>query len=81
MWKKVRLDVAPAGDSPPKGVGYGFRGLRRRDSKRPIWISVQYRGGAEDSWLVNARDRVRRFPGHMCLSDVMREINEGTSEF
>lgn len=77
-WKpeldKIR-DVAPAGEAQREARSrFGPRGLRKRDSYKPIWIEVQFRGGAEANWVIKARGRTFRFPGHMCLHDCLAEV-------
>ena len=67
--------------SPDKGTSTaadrrppGGRRRKRAISYDPLTIVVQYRGGPEASWLVTARGRAFRFPGHMCLQDVLAKV-------
>lgn len=41
----------------------------------PLTIQIRYRGGSEAWWFIEARGSSGAFPGHMCLHDVMREVN------
>lgn len=68
-------------ESHPQGKQRGeaapskpVRGQRRRDAYKELWIKVQFRGGSEASWLITTRGRTLRFPGHMCLHDVLSEV-------
>lgn len=66
---------APAGDRAAEGRSVQpLRPARKRDSYKPLWIEVQFRGGPEASWLIRARGRNIRFPGHMCLHDCLAEV-------
>lgn len=53
-----------------------FGGLSGRNPKSKLDIKISYRGGAEAWWLVETRGRSAVFPGHMCIHDVMCEINQ-----
>ena len=65
----------PAGRATsPKAPSRWF-GLKRRDPKLALDIKIKYRGGSEAWYLVEARGRAGVFPGHLCIHDVMREIN------
>lgn len=77
-WKpevdKIR-DVAPAGEGVrSSNQEFARRTLRKRDSYKELWIKVQFRGGPEASWIVSARGVTYRYPGHMCLHDVLAEV-------
>lgn len=75
VWKKVMLQGTPAGQAtrPPKAGRWS--GLKQRNERDPLTITVRYRGGAEGWWVVQARGRVGAFPSSMALIDVMAEIN------
>jgi hypothetical protein len=65
----------PAGRATAPKAASRWYGLSRRDPKAKLTLQVTYRGGSECWWLVTARGRSAVFPGHLCLHDVMREIN------
>lgn len=44
------------------------------DCRTPLTLTVKYRSGPEAWWEVKARGRVFRFPGHVAIHDVMREV-------
>lgn len=74
-WKKVKM----RDPGPPQGssAAQPLRpwGLRKRNRRKPIWISVKYQGGSDASYWVEFRGTAWRFPGHACLHDVMEIIN------
>lgn len=66
---------------PAGGQSTAAAGARRwfhrapREPRDPLTIKVKYRGGDECWYEVHARGEVGRFPGHVALHDMMREIN------
>lgn len=42
-----------------------------RNPRKMLTIGVSYRGGAEAWWQLEARGRVVRVPGHVCLHDAL----------
>lgn len=68
----------PRGASRAGGASRWWN-LARRDAKRPLTITVRYRGGNEAWYYVESRGSSGAFPGYRCLHDVMREINEGSA--
>lgn len=54
-----------------------FLSLGRRNARDSLTIQVRYRGGSEAWWLVEARGTRQAFPGHMCIHDVMTQVNGG----
>jgi len=64
---------------PPKKAAVGgadrLPALRARDPRNRITVSLQYSGGAEAWWVIQARGREWRVPGVMALQDVMNKIN------
>lgn len=45
-----------------------------RSRFRRVTVEVQYRGGAEASWIIWKGRSCWRFPGHMCLHDVLARV-------
>lgn len=74
-WRQTKIRRPPEGhsDSRPK-AGRWFR-FPPRNPRVPLTVSVSYRGGPEAWYEVHARGSVGRFPGYVCLHDVMAEIN------
>lgn len=72
-WRKVKIGaLAPAGDATASEASTFC--FRRGDPRLTQVLRVEWRGGPEDSWLVTWQGRPWRFPGHWCLSDVMRKL-------
>ena len=78
-WRKVKISRAPQAstDSRPKGVPAALRA--RRDPRRPLTVTIVYRGGAEAWWELRARGMVVRRPGHVSLHDALSAL-EGERE-
>jgi hypothetical protein len=49
--------------------------LRRREMRKPLEVTVRFRGGPECWWELTARGRVWRFPGYVALHDALAHIN------
>jgi hypothetical protein len=65
----------PQGKQPERSEVAQRRGpLRKRDAYTAMWVEIQFRGGPAASWLVKARGRTWRFPGHMALHDCLAEV-------
>lgn len=75
-WKKVKINRAPAGDSPVADGTAPPRARRKRDAHKPLTIRVRFRGGPTASWLIEYRGLTRRFEGHLALHDVMSYLSE-----
>jgi len=73
-WRRVKMSRPAGGQtgSRPKGGRWWF--LSRYDWRKPLALTVKYRGGAEGWFEVHSRGGIGRFPGHACIYDVMREI-------
>lgn len=73
-WRRVKMSRAPqaSGDRRPKGGRWWF--LPPWNPRKPLTITVRYRGGPECWFEVKSRGGFGRFPGHVALIDVMREV-------
>lgn len=73
-WRKVKVRSPAAGqkDGAPKAPRWFHLGPW--DRRKHLTITVRHRGGAESWYEVKARGSLGRFPGHVCLDDVMSEI-------
>jgi hypothetical protein len=49
--------------------------LPARNPRVRLTIQVTYRAGAEAWWQLEARGRVFRFPGHICLQEALSALN------
>jgi hypothetical protein len=73
-WRKIKLsEVAPAGDArlARSASPYVFE---RRSRSRSVTLVCHYRGGPECSWLVRVGPSRWRFPGWVCLEDVLSRV-------
>jgi hypothetical protein len=73
-WRKVKMKPPPAGHSTAAPKASRWYGLARWPRRRPLTLTIAYRGGPESWWLVTSRGRHGVFPGHLCLEDVMRAV-------
>lgn len=74
-WKRVKVSRAPQAseDRRPKG-GRWFHLPPWEWRRRPLHITVKYRGGPEAWFEVHARGSMGRFPGHVSLFDAISEV-------
>jgi hypothetical protein len=75
-WKWVRIP-APAEGPGDSATQEHLRRLNRAKWRRPITLTVSYRGGPECWWEIDARGRTWRFPGSLALHDVLVVIYDG----
>lgn len=71
-WKKVKVR-RPAG-GPSSASSKTASSLSAWNPREPLSITVSYRGGPEAWWLIRARGREFRVPGHLCIHDAMRLV-------
>ncbi len=74
-WRKVKIASRPQGHKQAAPQAPPLASRKRTDG--PITLTVEWRGGAEDWWLVKARGRRWVFPGHRQLTDVLLDVLEG----
>lgn len=72
-WRKVKIQSAPAGEQRAAGAPQAV-GRRVRDAYIPRSVTFRYRGGPESSWVFQVGSRSWRYPGHLCLDDVLRHL-------
>jgi hypothetical protein len=70
----VKAAPAKGTSTAPEGVRPGGKRSWRRDHYEELPIVVKFRGGPEASWLITARGVSWRFPGHLCLHDVLAAV-------
>lgn len=70
-WRKVRISRAPQAETTVPRQGRPVQALAQRDPRKPLSITISYRGGAESWWELRARGVVLRRPGSVCLDDVL----------
>lgn len=73
-WRKTKIRSAPqaAQHSQPKAVRWYH--MRARDRRKPLTLTISFRGGPEQWFEIHARGSIGRFPGYVCLADVMAAI-------
>lgn len=76
-WRRVRIRPAPQANTTatPKGSPHTKRALR--DRRKPLTVTVVYRGGPECWYELRARGLVVRRPGYICIHDALMAL-EGT---
>jgi len=73
-WKKVKMKPPPAGQGRVRAQRGRWRGLATWPRRRPVSLTVAWRGGPESWWLVTSRGRHGVFPGHAAIEDVMAQV-------
>jgi hypothetical protein len=78
-WRFERVKITAPLQRPASASAAGRRWwlLSRRDPRKPITITIKYRGGSQAWYEVRARGSLGRFHGATALHDVMSEINAG----
>ena len=70
--RKVRRPAGGQQGSQPKAVRWYH--MATRDRRRPLTLTISWRGGPECWYEIHARGSIGRFPGSVCLHDVMAAI-------
>jgi hypothetical protein len=74
-WRRVKIGRPPEASSNSGSKSLHSTQLARRDTRKPLSITIVHRGGAEDWWELRARGRIVRRPGWVALTDVLREFD------
>lgn len=73
-WKYVKVTCPPEATGTVRSTSRGFRRLPRWAPRKPLPLTLKYRGGAE-AWVeIHSRGEIARFPGSTCIYDVMRHL-------
>ena len=73
-WKYVKMSRPPQGHKAVRSTARGFRRLPRWPVRKPLPLTLKYRGGAE-AWVeIHSRGEIARFPGSTAIYDVLRHI-------
>lgn len=75
-WRQVKIRRPAGGQQHSTAKPSRWFGRARRDPREPLTLTIKYRGGEECWYEVHARGEVGRFPGHVALHDVLREVNQ-----
>lgn len=73
-WRRVKIASAPQASSRSGPSGLHSALVARRDPRKPLTVTIVYRGGSECWWELRARGMVVRRPGHLQLHDVLSEL-------
>ena len=76
-WKRVKIAQPPQAKEHAERSESSLRSLLPWPRRKPLHLSVVYRGGPECWWEIRSRGRVIRRPGVMALHDVLKEIHQG----
>ena len=79
VWRRTKIRRPPEAQGPVTAKPWRFSGLPPRSGRESALISVKYRGGPEAWYEIKARGRTVRYPGWVCLSDLMQEINQSNT--
>lgn len=73
-WKQVRMARPPEAMSTAPRTGHRWRRLPRIDWRKPLHLTITYRGGAE-AWVeIHARGDLGRYTGDTAIIDVLLDI-------
>lgn len=67
-----RPPEAHSGSQPKAGY---WRRFPRRNPREPLKITVSFRGGSECWYEIHARGSIGRYPGTVCIHEIMSDIN------
>jgi hypothetical protein len=80
-FRKVKVNRPPGASKDSGGAGgttaqsrFGFWPLARADWRKPIKLTVTYRGGPECWVEIHSRGRIGRYPGYVAIVDILGEI-------
>lgn len=74
-WEWAKIERRQAAGSTAGRKAALHRRLRQRDARKPLQVTVRYRGGPECWWEISGRGREYHIPGSVCLHDAMMWIN------
>lgn len=73
-WKYVKLSRPAEGQRAVRSTSKGFRRLPRWPMRKPLPLTIKYRGGPE-AWVeIHSRGEIARFPGNTAIYDVLCRI-------
>lgn len=73
-WRRVKISQAPQAMSTASEASPPSGSLLSWPRRKPLTLTLVYRGGPEAWWEVRARGRVWRRPGVTALHDLMTEV-------
>ena len=76
-WRKTKIRRPPEATARLPKAARRWYHLPMRDRRKPLTLTISYRGGPECWYEIHARGSIGRFPGYAALHDVMTEIYGG----
>lgn len=73
-WRRIKIAPAPQAEEHRERSEASLGSLLRWPRRKPLTITLKYRGGAECWWEIRARGRTIRRPGYVAVHDLMREL-------
>src|SRR5688572_16927230 len=73
-WRRVKIGPAPQANSDRERSEASQGSLTAWPRRRPVTLTLTYRGGPEAFWQIEARGRTWRRPGVIALHDLMVEV-------
>lgn len=77
-WRRVKIAPAPQAESDAERSESALGSLLPWPRRRPLTLTLRYRGGSEAWYEIRVRGRTIRRPGHVALHDLWREITRNT---
>lgn len=75
-WKQVIVRPPRQGQKGSAAKRHRWWGLPKRNMRKPLGITLSYRGGPEGWVEVHARGRQAVFHGSVAILDLLREISQ-----
>lgn len=76
-WKRVKVPSPPEAPSKYSAGGPLRPCMSSSERRRPLTITVEYRGGQEAWYSVKGRGGVLRVSGYIAIHDVMQRVYAG----
>lgn len=73
-FRRVKITRAPQARTTSAPQALRWRRLPRRDWRKPLTLTISYRGGAE-AWVeIHARGDIGRYPGSAQIIDILGDM-------
>jgi hypothetical protein len=77
-WRYVKLASPAGGHQAVRSSAKGFRRLPRWPMRKPLPLTIKYRGGAEGWVEIHSRGNILRVPGSTSIYDVLARITNNS---
>lgn len=74
-WEYRKVMRRPAGPTGQRGEATPLKRLALRNRRKPLTVTITYRGGPESWWELRARGKVVRVPGHRFVEDALSQFD------